>query len=167
MKKDTSNDMKLLNVNVDLMQVFVTIKKGGIMINAEVNVKKWIGKGICNKKFICNPSNCECEYDKSCDVGKYLDYENCKCRARLTDKLVEESSENELIYNNTLNDHKKVCNTCERSSCTIYIASLSVFLTMNIEVGTVFIYFHRYSKNEVITNINHSTEKTIYWMQIH
>ena len=129
--------------------------------------KKWIGKGICNKEFICNPSNCECEYDKSCDVGKYLDCENCKCRTRLTDKLVEECSENELIYNNTLNDHKKVCNSCERSSCTIYIVSLSVFLTMNIGIGTVFIYFHRYSKNEVITNINHSTEKSIYWMQIH
>ena len=129
--------------------------------------KKWIGKGICNKEFICNPSNCECEYDKSCDVGKYLDCENCKCRTRLTDKLVEECSENELIYNNTLNDHKKVCNSCERSSCTIYIVSLSVFLTMNIGIGTVFIYFHRYSKNEVIANINHSTEKTIYWMQIH
>ena len=44
MKKDTSNDMKLLNVNVDLMQVFVTIKKGGIMINAEVNVKNGLVK---------------------------------------------------------------------------------------------------------------------------
>ena len=27
---------------------------------------------------------------KSCDVGEYLDYENCKCRKRLVDKLVEE-----------------------------------------------------------------------------
>ena len=24
--------------------------------------------------------NCQCECDKSCDVGKYLDYENCKCK---------------------------------------------------------------------------------------
>ena len=38
-EKDTSNDMILLNVNVDLMQVLVTIKKGGIMINAEMNAK--------------------------------------------------------------------------------------------------------------------------------
>ena len=43
-EKDTSNDMILLNVNVDLMQVLVTIKKGGIMINAEMNAKNWLVK---------------------------------------------------------------------------------------------------------------------------
>ena len=31
--------------------------------------------------------------DKSCDVGEYLDYENCKCRKKLIDKLVEVCSE--------------------------------------------------------------------------
>ena len=34
------------------------------------------------KRFIWNPSNFECEYDKSCDIGKYLDYENCKRRKK-------------------------------------------------------------------------------------
>ena len=43
-EKDTSNDMILLNVNVDLMQVLVTIKKGGIMINAEMNAKNGLVK---------------------------------------------------------------------------------------------------------------------------
>ena len=33
------------------------------------NCKESIEKGICNKGFIWNPSNCECEYDKSCDIG--------------------------------------------------------------------------------------------------
>ena len=46
-----------------------------------------------DKGFIWNPSSCECECDKPCDVGKYLDYVNCKCRKRLIDKLVEECSE--------------------------------------------------------------------------
>ena len=31
----------------------------------------------------------ECKCDKSCDVGEYLDYENCKCRQKLVDKLIE------------------------------------------------------------------------------
>ena len=31
--------MKLLNVNVDLMQVFVIINRDGIKINADMNVK--------------------------------------------------------------------------------------------------------------------------------
>ena len=51
-----------------------------------------IVKGICDKGFIWNPSNCECECDKSCDIGEYLDYENCKYRKKLVDKLIEWNS---------------------------------------------------------------------------
>ena len=32
------------------------------------------------ERIFWNSSNCDCECDKSCDVGEYLDYENCKCR---------------------------------------------------------------------------------------
>ena len=52
--------------------------------------KELIDKGVCDERSIWNPSNCECECDKSCDVDEYLDYENCKCRNKLVDKLVEE-----------------------------------------------------------------------------
>ena len=45
--------------------------------------KELIDKGLCDKGYAWNPSNCENECDKSCDVGEYLDYENCKCRKRL------------------------------------------------------------------------------------
>ena len=41
--------------------------------------KELIDKGVCDKEYIWNPSNCECEWDKSCEVGEYLDYEDCKC----------------------------------------------------------------------------------------
>ena len=45
---------------------------------------------------------CECECDKSCEVGEYLDNVNCKCRKRLNDKLVRKYDEdidgNEMIY---------------------------------------------------------------------
>ena len=44
---------------------------------------------VCDKGYAWNPSNCECECVKSCDVGEFLDYGNCKCRKRLVDKLVE------------------------------------------------------------------------------
>ena len=33
-----------------------------------------IDKGTRDKVFIWNPRNCECECDKSCDVGEYLNY---------------------------------------------------------------------------------------------
>ena len=51
-----------------------------------------IVKGICDKGFIWNPSNCEYKCDKSCNIGEYLDYENCKCRKKLVDKLIEWNS---------------------------------------------------------------------------
>ena len=37
--------------------------------------KELIDKGVYDKGFICNPSNCECECDKPCDIDEYLDYE--------------------------------------------------------------------------------------------
>ena len=40
--------------------------------------KELIDKGVWNKRYIWNPSNCECECDKSCNISEYLDYENCK-----------------------------------------------------------------------------------------
>ena len=54
--------------------------------------KELIDKGVCDEGFIWDPSNCEC--DKSCDIGEYSAYENCKCRKKLVDKLIEECTEN-------------------------------------------------------------------------
>ena len=80
--------------------------------------KELIDKGICDKGYIWNPSNGECECDRLCDVGEYVDYKNYKCRKRITDKLVEECSENidgnKTLYNETLdvislNIYKNVC----------------------------------------------------------
>ena len=79
-----------------------------------------INKGICDRAFNWNPSICDCECDKSCDIGQYLDYKNCKCRKGLIRKLVEVCNENiggnEMTYNDALNDYGKACNYC-----TIYI----------------------------------------------
>ena len=123
-----------------------------------------IDKRICDKEFIWNPSNCDCECDKSCNVGEYLDYENRKCRKKLVDKLVGEYSENndgnEIIYNYTLNDYENVCNTC-----TIYIVLFVIFLIISIKISRVFIYFNWYLKKgntNVVTNINAYTETVIY-----
>ena len=46
------------------------------------------------KDIFSYPSNCKCECDKSCDIGEYFDYENCKCRKKLVDKLAVECAEN-------------------------------------------------------------------------
>ena len=53
-----------------------------------------IDKGVYDKGYAWNPSKRECECDKSCHVGDYLGYENCKCRKRLVDKFIDEYGEN-------------------------------------------------------------------------
>ena len=72
---------------------------------------------------------------------QYSDNKNCKCRKKLICKLVEKCSENidgnEMIYNTTLNDYRKVCN-----SCKIYIVLLVVFFIIRISIISVFIYLH-------------------------
>ena len=108
--------------------------------------KELIEKGVCDKGFVWNPSNCECECDKSCDVGEYLDYENWKCRKKLVDKLVDECTENveevELAkITSTENEYRHKC-----SSYTLYIVLFSIIFTINVEIGTYFVYFHRYLK---------------------
>ena len=52
--------------------------------------KELINKSIYNKGYAWN---CECECDKSCNVGEYLSYSDCKCRKNLTDKLIDECIE--------------------------------------------------------------------------
>ena len=39
MKQDTQNGMRLVNVNLDQIQVFVAINKGVIMVNADIKAK--------------------------------------------------------------------------------------------------------------------------------
>ena len=99
--------------------------------------KELIDKGVCVKRFIWNPSNCECECDKSCDVGEYLDYELCKCRKKLADKLVEECTENiDEVKIASENEHKNKC-----SSCMLYIAFFSIIFTINLGIGAHFVYY--------------------------
>ena len=103
--------------------------------------KQLIDKGVCNKGFIWNPSNCECECDKSCDVGEYLDYGNCKCSKKLVDKLVEESTETVeevKLAKITLSEDK---NKYKYSSCTLYIVLLSTIFTMNVGIAALFVYY--------------------------
>ena len=61
--------------------------------------KTLIDKGVCDIGPISNPSNYEWECYKSCDAGEYLDYENCNCRKKFVDKLVECSSAEECTEN--------------------------------------------------------------------
>ena len=93
---------------------------------------------MCGKGFSWNPSNCECECDKFCDIGEYLDYENSKCRKKLVDKLVEECTENidETELHSADNKNKHKC-----SSCIVYIVLLSLNFVINIGIAAYFVYY--------------------------
>ena len=67
---------------------------------------------------------------------------NCKCRKKLVDKLVEECAETVEEWKIAENMHK--CN-----SCIPCIVLSSIFLTINIGIGTYFFYFHWYLKKDV------------------
>ena len=138
--------------------------------------KKLIDKGVSDKGFIWNPSNCECQCDKSCDVGEYLNYENCKCRKKSVDQLktdvqdqkfrilqcVEESIEEctETVKEvKPENENKPKC-----SSFTLHIVLLSIIFTINVGIATYFVYSQWYLKKDVIrVKFGSCTQTTIKW----
>ena len=101
--------------------------------------KELFDKGVCNKGYAWNPSNCECECNKSCNLGEYLDSENCKCRKRLVDKLVEECIENideAKLAEIAVFEHVNEC-IC---SYTVFIVLSVIALTICIGIGVYFTY---------------------------
>ena len=98
-----------------------------------------IDKGVFDKGYAWNPSSCKCECDKSCGVGEYLDYENCKCRKRLVGKLVEECNGNideVKLAGITLFKHVNEC-VC---FYTVFIVLGVTGLTVSIGIGAYFTY---------------------------
>ena len=45
--------------------------------------KELIHKETFDKEFIWNPSSCEFECDKSCNIDECLDYSSCMCRKKI------------------------------------------------------------------------------------
>ena len=118
------------------------------MINVDANVKNWLIKVYAIKNMlgilVIVVKNDECQCDKSCDFGEYLDYENCKCRKRLVDKLIEECNEN--IEETSL---IKINSTkCKHNSCILYIVLFSIFFTINIGIATYFVYYKYINHNK-------------------
>ena len=90
--------------------------------------KELIDKGVSNKGFIWNPSNCERECDKSCDIGEYLDNKSSKCRKKLVESITDECTETieELRIANITVENENSYYKC--NSCTVYIVFIMVFL---------------------------------------
>ena len=120
--------------------------------------KELIDKSLCDKGFIWNPSNCDCECDKSCNIGEYLDYENCKCRKKLVDQLIEECTENieekKVVETLGKNEHR-------RSSRTLRcIIIFFIFSVINIGTGIYFTCYKYLNKKNLKNDGTYQT--TIY-----
>ena len=92
--------------------------------------KKLIDNGVCDKGYIWNPSNCEC--DKSCDIAEYLDYQNCKCRKRLIDKLVDECTKTVEEVKPAIITLAENENSYKCSSCITYTVLFGYFLQLTL-----------------------------------
>ena len=119
---------------------------------------------MCDKEFIWNPSNCECECGKACGVGEYLDYGNCKCGKKLVYKLVDECTETveevklaKITFAENQNIYK--CN-----SCTVHTVFYWIFFTINVGgIGAYFVYFQWYLKKDITrVEFDTRTQTTIY-----
>ena len=79
----------------------------------------------------------------------------------LVNKLVERSSAEECTENieetRVIEINSTECNSvenkCKHNSCTLYIVLYSIVFTINIGIGSYFLYFHWYLKKDV-TRVN-------------
>ena len=109
-------------------------------------------------RFYLDPSNCECEGDKSCDVSEYLDYENCRFRKKLVDKLAKQCTENideVKIAGMALCEHGNEC-VCSYMICVVLAV---IALIIKIGIGTYFPYkfMNRYKEAGAKESFNYQT----------
>ena len=94
-----------------------------------------VNKSNCNKGYSWNPSNCQCECDKSCGIGEYLDYKSCTCKNSIIDELIDECT-------NPVEKNSDILVTPSNSSDTIYFGLFIVFLVLFLISISVLIYFY-------------------------
>ena len=106
-----------------------------MMINAGVNVKNWLRKEYVIRDLFGILVNVNMNAINH--VMLLWSYENCKCRKKLVDKLVEECTENideVKIAEMTLFDRRNEC----KFLCTIYVVLIEIVFTISIGIGTYF-----------------------------
>ena len=98
--------------------------------------------------YASNPSNCDSECDKSCGIGEYLDYSNCKCRKKLADPLVEECTENideKKLVKKTLDKNE---NKDKSHSYVVYMVLFFIFFIISIGTGIYFVHCKYVNRNK-------------------
>ena len=84
-----------------------------------------------------NPSTCECQCDKWCKQGQYLDHKNCVCKNKLISRVIEECTS---VINETM-----ITNNKDNITNNTYLILFIVFLIGFIVFLIGFIYYCRRS----------------------
>ena len=138
MNQGIQNSMKIVNINVDQMQVFVITNNVGTKIKANVNAKNLLIKAYAIKdllgiQVIANVIVIILVILVSIQTMKILN------RKKIVDKLVKECSGNKIeVAKITLavNEYKYKC-----SSSTLHIVLFSKNFTINVGIGAYFVYY--------------------------
>ena len=141
--------------------MFVIIKSVGMMIDAGVNAKNRLIKAYAMKDLFGILVVVSVNVINPVIYSVHLDYKICKCKKGLVNKLVEPSSAEECTENieetRLIEINSNECNSDEKkhkqNSCTLYIVLFSIIFTINVGIGSYFLYFHWYIKKDV-TRVN-------------
>ena len=91
----------------------------------------------CAEGYMWNPSTCECQCDKWCKQGQYLDHKNCVCKNKLIGRVIEECTS--VINETVINNEDNITNN------NTYLILFIVFLIGFIVFLIGFIYYCRRS----------------------
>ena len=118
-----------------------------------------IDKGVCDKGYAWNPSNCECKCDKACDVGEYLDYSDSKCRKKSVDKLIDECTktiEKTKLVNINFTENE---NNYQHNFCKVYIVLMTIAFRIFTGITVYLVYYNWSLINNNIHCINFNNHK--------
>ena len=90
----------------------------------------------CNKGYMCNPSTFECQCDKWCKSGQYLDHKNYVCKNKLIGRVIEKCTS--VINENMINNKDNITNNTYLILSIVFLIGFIAFL-----IG--FIYYCRRS----------------------
>ena len=91
------------------------------------------------------------------NVGEYLNYSDCKCKKKLTDKLIDECIET-IEETERVNITVENENNYECASCIVYIVLMIVAFTIFTAITVYLIYYNWYLINNNNNNNNNDND---------
>ena len=119
-----------------------------------------VSKLVYDKGYMWNPSTCACECDKYCEVGQYLDYNNCVLRKKLIDDLIEQCTSIVDIeikngadkFTSSTATKNIVTPVNSDNSTNIYLFLFVALLIVAVLVAAGFIYYYRKNNTTKLDN---------------